>query len=726
MAKDDESLNVPLKGVENLQRLLMNAHNEGSNSNADKHEATDEYSEKFGETAIDPEQAKKDVRNAKSKARRVAKKSGQDLSQSISSTSGKSANDINGTPSFTGKPDIVNRVAGVPQSMSVRELNENANANISTAADSGPQPGVGAIGQAESANKMLQNLSNSRRDYNNATNKKNPFVEDAATAAKNVESAKQTSQSDQQQSPGPLNMNMGASGGSPSSGGGGTRPWWMKMQDTLDDIRDDIRKLLDATGHKKPGSSEARAKNDSQTDGGGLASALTPLMLMIGAALVAKFGPMAAQVLSKVSNAVESGIKGIESMISGVATDSKKVLSEAEALLKAAGKAAGVAAKVEPVVATVAPAAETSKSLFERVSGGIEGLAAGAAQGARKLAGKGFGMAAGAVHTPLKIAATGASLFGLYEAGTHAVRAGQDVATGDKAGAAGETMETLGTALQFGGPDKLVEHLPVVGKSLAKVLGKPGSMLADRLAKFAGREAAGGAIGGAIGGIPGAVAGTVLEYTGGYAMQKGGQFVESLGSPGAKIESPLDLLHEARDKKVEAGRKAGRESLGVTAGMAGGAGIGAAIGTMIFPGAGTVAGGLIGGAVGGVSAMAAEYQWKKAHPDEVLNQVNQVAAAKSEYVPSVARTAASTAATMPKPNINNNVNTTNTTNINIARADVTTPDAAKKLIADALKRQAVANASKKTAKEAYSNPGGGNFFNTIGNDITAIASVMFG
>src|ERR1700693_4019127 len=158
MAKDDESLDVPLKGVENLQRLLMDAHHEGANINANKHEAMDEHVD-YDNESKDPEKIKKDARNDKARARRAAKKSNQDLPHSISSKSGKSANDINGTPNFAGTPDIVNRVSGVPKSMSVRELNENANANMSTAADSGPQPGVGPIGQAESANKMLQNLS---------------------------------------------------------------------------------------------------------------------------------------------------------------------------------------------------------------------------------------------------------------------------------------------------------------------------------------------------------------------------------------------------------------------------------------------------------------------------------------------------------------------------------------------------------------------------------------
>lgn len=741
MAKDNESLDVPLKGVEELQRLLMDAHHEGSGGYVGKHEAPDNYVGKHEAQEVDHERAKKDARNAKARARRAAKKA--EITANIDSKAGKSASSINGSSNSIGAPDILNRVAGIPSSAL---LNENSNVNMSSATDSGPQPGIGAIGQAVPANAMLQNLSNSRRDYNTAANRKNPFVADAASVAKSVGDAnKQASQSNPQQMPSLPNGNMGSSGGSTSSGGGGTRPWWMKMQDTLDDIRDDIKRILDAIGHQKPGSSDARAKNDSQNSdsGGSLAAALTPLMMMIGAALVAKFGPLAAQVLGKVSGAVESGIKSVESFVSGVANDGKKVLDGVQNLeQKAMNAGKGVVNNVEH---TVESGAEAGKGLLDRIVGGAKNVGEGAKNLAEKgtnaageladkaggllrnVASKGIGLMGKVVASPFKAAAAGASFFGLAEAVGHGGHAVANAMTGNYAGAAGESMQALGTAVMFGGPDKLVEHVPFVGKGLAKVLGKPGSAMVDKLAKFAGREAVGSGIGGvvgtAIGGplgtVVGAAAGAGIEYSAGYAIDKAGQFVSSFGSRGAKKESPLDLLHEAKDKNVEQGRKSGRETAGVLAGIGAGAAIGAAAGSVV-PVLGTAVGGLIGGAVGGVSSIMAENAWKKAHPDTVLNQVNQTAAAKpAQQTQSVAKAASATAATMPKPNVNSNVTTNNTTNINIARADVTSADNAKKLIGDALKKQAVADASRKKAQEAYSNPGMGNFFNGIGNAITS-------
>ncbi|CAK9855759.1 unnamed protein product [Sphagnum jensenii] len=156
-----------------------------------------------------------------------------------------------------------------------------------------------------------------------------------------------------------------------------------------------------------------------------------------------------------------------------------------------------------------------------------------------------------------------------------------------------------------------------------------------------------------------------------------------------------------------------------------GAGLaGAAIGSAILPIAGTA----IGGAIGTGAAYYA------LHRDEVnKNAQNALRTGedwynklfgkevKQENIPQSAQKAASS---VQKPSMTQTISQNNTTNINIASVNAATPDAARKNIAEALKRQAQQIALNTRALENFSNQGNSKFFNSLGASYADVNAII--
>lgn len=87
--------------------------------------------------------------------------------------------------------------------------------------------------------------------------------------------------------------------------------WWIKMQDTLDEINDNIKKLLDSSisGKEKLPQAVYNRRAEKEDKDGSLLTALGPIALMLGGLFAEKFGP--------ISNAIQQTMKSVSDIIKG-------------------------------------------------------------------------------------------------------------------------------------------------------------------------------------------------------------------------------------------------------------------------------------------------------------------------------------------------------------------------------------------------------------------------
>jgi len=679
MAKDNDAgqMNLDLDPIEQIKGKMLQVHADGSGSNLEAPQDSDEGSSLHSSAA--PDEQKKIARNERARIRRAAKKQGvapPPISRSKSSITS------NGSPNI-GTPGIIQRVSGIPSVTPSDQMDTEMNAVVTA-----PQQGVGAIGQASSGLGVLNKIAGSHRDYNNASG--GPFVQDASKAAESV--AKQNKEA-AKTTPGsitalnPTGMNSGAAGAGSTTGAGGTRPWWMKMQDTLEDINSDIKRILDIVGHSKGAHEGAIAKNGSAKDekGGDLLSALAPLMIALGAMLAEKFGGMAAQLLNASAKAAESAVKAIESKLSGLGNSTKNLATSTIDNAKNAGKS--IADNIHGVTEAVIEDAGKGASKASEIGKSILGAAGGLG---KKLASVANTKAGGLVAGSLKNAYRGALIVGGIETVDHINKSVKKFKAGDKIGGSVEVLRSAATIMEYGGPKDAIGAIPFVGKGLSKGIPEVIKPLAQNIArsgfKLAKRAAVSFGIGAAQAGAEGFV--NPLADIAGIGIGIAGTLAGAKG------------LNYAADRMEE---KGGRDFLHKAGGAL------------------NIAGSIM--TTGGVAAA----MGNKDSANILQAIANKFGAKSSEpKTESVARTAprAAAAAGVGKPSMNQNINNNHTTNINIGKVDASTPDAAKKNLAEALKAKAIQDAAVKKSQEQYSNNGMNSFFNSMGAGLASIAAIL--
>jgi hypothetical protein len=445
-----------------------------------------------------------------------------------------------------------------------------------------------------------------------------------------------------------------------SSKDGGTKPWWDKMNDTLDDINKDIKTILELLKHMKgsPTGIGAAQKNGSD-DGGksdwlsGLSKMLGTLGTALGALLAAKFGGVAAQLLGALNN----GFKGFLNLLKGgggaaeeVAKDArnfgglgdtfnkgKKFLGdnlnklknnfnnseEGEGLL---GKIKGGLNKAGAFVRN------TSDNIMERVRGFAAdsyektGLSK-AVSSARNLAGNIAERVGSSVESAKDFAGNIAEKFSGFTENAGKFANGASNIISKTSNAVGKVAGPIAGAVgKMGAP-----VLRAIGKGTATVLGGTAGKLlgaAAGAARFVGGAEVAYHGGMAIydaahGNTKGAVAqgleasGNALTFFG----DKLGKFVPAAGPVGAfaktgvmmatnalgNVVSGIGENIEARTpaEKAAAQKKMGRGG-GVLAGMGAGAAAGAAIGSVV-PIVGTALGAVAGSTIGGGLAIGEQF-----------------------------------------------------------------------------------------------------------------------
>ena len=134
----------------------------------------------------------------------------------------------------------------------------------------------------------------------------------------------------------------GNAGGGIASAGGGTRPWYQKMNDTLDTISEDLKRIIELLSHEKGKSvieKNGSGSTDSKKGGGlldGLLAMLTPLIAGFGALLAIKFGGIVANLANVLKSGVDGILKSIEGVMPELENETKGILAEIKKLIPTA------------------------------------------------------------------------------------------------------------------------------------------------------------------------------------------------------------------------------------------------------------------------------------------------------------------------------------------------------------------------------------------------------
>ena len=531
---------------------------------------------------------------------------------------------------------------------------------------------------------------------------------------------------------------------SPTEGDGSSKPWWEKMQDSIDNIDENVAKLLEIAQKHTKGQSEGTVQKNINSAGdsngqSGILQALAPMAVAIGAILAAKFGGIAAQVLNGVVSSTDKAMSKIESFITGgknvarnaeqaVARDASKFGTGFEETFDNGAKIAkGLGRGVEATATALEGGAkskatqfgESAANLFNKVRGGVSGLfnrMEGSTQVTeealvrapnflqRSIAG-GAKNSFGLVKGLGKFAAGGAMLVGGAEAGIHGYRAYKDFKTGDQIGGTAETLRTASKVEEFGGPKDMLGAIPFVGKTLSKFTPDPVKNLTNKALNFGYSRVktalvTGTAVDAAQGGpanpeadVTGGIAGIIAGIAGAQASAKGLNFVAD------RIDSKKGrtVLGEIHDSKAMKDATAGFQSAGMV---------------------GAVAGLGIGGAQDILGKLGSIFQHSNSNTNSDMHQ--QVAKQSvSEQAQHTMQTA-----NVQRPSTTQNINASTTMTVNIAKADVTSPDAAKKLISEAMKKQMQVQQQQQKAKEKFSTPAQSNIFGNIQNGVNAFINMI--
>ena len=563
-------------------------------------------------------------------------------------------------------------------------------------------------------------------------------IQEAKKVSDNVKKQTKESEKNTPGSMSALNPNgvIGSIGQSSSLNGGTSRPWYMKMQDTLDDIRGDIKRIIDLIGHQK-GGHNAAAVNGSMPEGkdsplGGL---LGLGAAALGALLGTYFGPIVNTVKALLNSQHSSPKPGpsqkpkpspepepektdkfgdIKERLGLLSTASRAVRASRKAdiaekkvvdlveksnatnntnkpdmdAIKSVTQARREATNARTIANQLAKEAALKPSpgnkLIENLSGAagkakeiIQSGASNVSRVAKAVSGplSSIGKFVGGKFSPfIKVAGAAISAIGYLRVAKHGISAYSNFKNGDTLGGISEALKGIGTAMQF---------------RIA------GTGLAARALKLGGLEL----------------------FFSGRAVSDAGNIVEGYKNKDAK--------------KIQAGESSVSKNLNIVGAAATGAGIGS-----IIPFVGTVAGGVIG-----AGAMWTGQNWDKVkNPKVDLENIKKEAKPFTDFFNTFFKEvsndlnkekirttdAAPKAATSAKVSNVNHSNQTNNvsyvTNINVNRVDATSADAAKKTLAQVLKIQAQQTANFQRAQEQNSNLG--NRFGTTNTAMNNAATLI--
>lgn len=347
---DDGNVNISLGGLSSMQKALMEATQEGRVANETEEAEKTSLSRSDYQTKEEQERTKKDVRNSRDRARRATKKqnsSSMPQSSNDGGTSKSASLALNSHLSNVSSPQIIDNInkpnnSAVNSDASAQNMSENI-------MDAPTKPGIGPSNLAiRNPNAPLANLIKSKGPLG-LVNNSSSLLQSVEKSQKNVSPINQQGNQNNQQIPTATPVNsasQSSAGGSTGSGGGGTRPWYSKMQDSLDSIDNNIQKLLEhmtqgAGGGSGPrGLAERLSKSSdgASGEGGGIASAIGPLLGTIGMMIAAKFGGVGAQVLHAGADLANNAGNTLRGLGKGVA-DAEHV---AGGVVEGAGKAQSI------------------------------------------------------------------------------------------------------------------------------------------------------------------------------------------------------------------------------------------------------------------------------------------------------------------------------------------------------------------------------------------------
>lgn len=508
------------------------------------------------------------------------------------------------------------------------------------------------------------------------------------------------------------------------------RPWWEKMQDTLDDIRDDLRKVLEALNkmHGANGELKIGAKKnveEEQKSNSGLLSNLGPLAAVIGGMMAAKFGGISAQITGSIKNVLEEFGKSSSSIFDKVKNDiSNGTKSVAQTIDKIEQPGTSLMARGVGEIATISKNAnnffsQKSKTIPNtnipenipepiKPNGFMEGIANFA-----KNATKG---AANVLSTPLKYLHGGAMAFGGWEASVHGTKAYEKFRTGDNIGGTAETLRTAAKVEEFGGPKNMLGAIPFVGPTLSKYTPDVVKSATNTVLREGYRRIKSGVVtGAAVDAVGGGIANPIADV-GGVAGFVGGLIAPQLAAKGLNYTADrLDskqgrsFIHSAQEatsntyKGLSQGWKEGDKNFGTVGAVVEGA-----------------SGGIVGAGMDvlkGLSKLLPQHKENSANTHEQVEKVAQQQSSVAEKAQQLALNSNS-GRFASTGNVTNNSPIT----ININKADITSEASATKIMKEVAQKTMQAQKQQQKAQEMHSANTGTGFFGTIQNDVNSLIS----
>jgi hypothetical protein len=347
---------------------------------------------------------------------------------------------------------------------------------------------------------------------------------------------------------------------------------WEHIRDTLDDIKDLLKEASGGHGGEKGGVARdvkgaARDVKGAEGEDSGsfldnLLKAIIPGLLIFGALLVNKFGPVVASMIStakKFADGLVDAGKNLEQKFKDGGEAIKNFAKDAETFMKNL--------KIPNPVSKASEAVKNALTEAKNVAPKTMAIAEGAGHMAAAIAGNAFKasvnvskavlkpamqIAGGAASKILKPLGAGVGAMVGYETLTHAAGAWNDFHSGNKVGALTNTMRAFADIEEAGGLKNTagmladaagffhmspVEHMlnkyakSSGGKVLNKVLSFGIKQVRSRVMGAAGGVALGGAAGGGWEDVPadivGGVVGLVAPQLIGHELRRSANFIDN-------------------------------------------------------------------------------------------------------------------------------------------------------------------------------------------------------